>query len=73
MTYAAGRVFEAKYPGQCANCPEPVRIGDMVRVTTTDEALIHDECEDDTHVPVNAKQPPLCSHCWLEHAGDECP
>lgn len=37
------RTFEAKYPGQCGECFEPIRIGDEVYYDE-DDALSHATC-----------------------------
>jgi len=48
------------------------RFGDMAHASDDDDTVDWDDSEDRSHIPVNAKQPPTCTSCWLQHAG-ECP
>ncbi|AOZ61395.1 hypothetical protein SEA_TINIBUG_64 [Mycobacterium Phage TiniBug] len=71
MSAGLRSTFTAKYFGRCGGCPSQIRPGDEVAFMA-DGGLIHVDCEDNSHEPVNARKRPTCRHCWLEHAGD-CP
>ncbi|WVX89679.1 hypothetical protein SEA_FEYRE_60 [Mycobacterium phage Feyre] len=65
--------FTARYRGRCADCPQPVNVGDEV-TRGADGGVVHADCGDHATsvLPKGARMPALCSTCWLEHAGD-CP
>lgn len=58
-------VFQAKYPGRCADCGERIEAGDAVRYV--DDELVHDACTATSPPP---RTPPVCATCWLAHAGE---
>lgn len=57
--------FEARYPGRCPACREPIKVGDPI--LDTEDGYVHDHCADAVDREL-AKTP--CTSCWLVHAGE---
>lgn len=52
--------FEAKYGGRCADCGEPIHIGDQIRYD--DDRVVHDDCDP---VPVSERPLDVCDKCFI--------
>ena len=50
--------FEARYPGRCNACDEPIKVGQ--ECTFEDDLIVHIDCE--THVIATAEP---CSLCFM--------
>ncbi len=59
--------FEARFPGRCEACDEPIEPGQPV-VFDDDDVLVHDDCRGMVRVPERAPDP--CGECFLVHAGE---
>jgi hypothetical protein len=59
--------FEAKYPGRCGACGEPIYPGDHAKYE--DDELIHAHC-DVVSLPKRDDLSQVCRHCWTIHVGE---
>ncbi|PQM45688.1 hypothetical protein C1Y40_04132 [Mycobacterium talmoniae] len=58
------RAFQARFPGRCGRCDNPITVGDHVHYD--DDELVHTDCDTDT-LPDSTGT--ACPNCWLVHAG----
>lgn len=58
--------FEARYPGRCQICTEPIEPGDTA--TYIDDELAHAHC--DTEPQRNDDPDEACTKCWTIHRGE---
>lgn len=63
--------FPARYPGRCGACDERIHEGDSIRFDAESATnFVHDDCTE--HEPVEPKDHPVCSTCWLTHPQGAC-
>lgn len=62
------RKFEARYPGRCRACPDPIEVGDDL--VMTDEGAVHFGCAGDrAAVAARVTMPrEVCPRCFTEKA-----
>lgn len=53
--------MKAEFSGVCPDCDQPIRVGDDIR--SGDEGWEHVICPE-------PNLPPLCTDCYLHHAGE---
>lgn len=57
--------FQAKYPGRCRDCDDPITVGDWVEFDD-DRNLLHQVCPEEGVLVNNHRAPrPLCPRCFL--------
>lgn len=60
--------FQARYPGRCAACDEPIYEGGKVRYE--DGFLVHDDCPDPVDHDAPRRTEHRCPDCYATHAGE---
>lgn len=60
--------FQARYPGQCANCEGRIHLGDFVEYD--DDELVHSRCPVSMSDITVGPREVLCGRCFTFHAGE---